>query len=165
MPKHNISPSTRFFPHRERYEMFDGKMLARKSCRKIEDFCTRFCHHKNRCSSAWFVFVCISQTADNRPQRARLHQSDLSSTAALQSGLIPDPKHPNSFHHVICILFLRLKSSGTRFEYMQSCCCSSTGRTAAVVVVLLYTSPDILCYCRYLLMIYCATVDTADIEL
>ena len=23
MPKHNISPSTRFFPHKERYEIFD----------------------------------------------------------------------------------------------------------------------------------------------
>ena len=30
VPKHNISPSTRFFP-KERYEIFDGKMLARKS--------------------------------------------------------------------------------------------------------------------------------------
>ena len=48
MPKHNISPSTRFFPHKERYEIFDGKIFARKSCRKIEDFCTRFCSHKNR---------------------------------------------------------------------------------------------------------------------
>ena len=24
MPKQNISPSTRFFPHKERYEIFDG---------------------------------------------------------------------------------------------------------------------------------------------
>ena len=35
MPKHKISPSTRFFPHKERYEIFDGKIFARKSCRKI----------------------------------------------------------------------------------------------------------------------------------
>ena len=35
MPKHKISPSTSFFPHMERYEIFDGKILARKSCRKI----------------------------------------------------------------------------------------------------------------------------------
>ena len=48
IPKHKISPSTRFFPHKERYEIFDGKIFARRSCRKIEDFCTRFCSHKNR---------------------------------------------------------------------------------------------------------------------
>ena len=35
MPKHKISPSTRFFPHKERYEIFDVKIFARKSCRKI----------------------------------------------------------------------------------------------------------------------------------
>ena len=42
MPKQNISPSTRFFPHKERNEIFDGK------CLKNLDFCTRFCSHKNR---------------------------------------------------------------------------------------------------------------------
>ena len=31
----NISVSTRFFPHKERYEIFDGKIFIRKSCRKI----------------------------------------------------------------------------------------------------------------------------------
>ena len=39
MPKLKISPSTRFFPHKERYEIFDGKIFARKCC--------RFCSHKN----------------------------------------------------------------------------------------------------------------------
>ena len=29
MPKHNISPSTRFFPHKERYEIFDGKIVEK----------------------------------------------------------------------------------------------------------------------------------------
>ena len=28
MPKHKISPSTRFFPHKERYEIFDVKIFA-----------------------------------------------------------------------------------------------------------------------------------------
>ena len=39
MPKQNISPSTRFFPHKERYETFDG---ARKYCRKIKIFVQGF---------------------------------------------------------------------------------------------------------------------------
>ena len=30
MPKHKISPPTRFFPHKERYEIFDGKILSKK---------------------------------------------------------------------------------------------------------------------------------------
>ena len=30
MPKQNISPLTRFFPHNECYEIFDGKIFARK---------------------------------------------------------------------------------------------------------------------------------------
>ena len=29
MPKHNISPSTRIFPHKERYEIFDGKIVEK----------------------------------------------------------------------------------------------------------------------------------------
>ena len=33
MPKQNISPSTRCFPLKERYEIFDGKIFARKSYR------------------------------------------------------------------------------------------------------------------------------------
>ena len=28
MPKQNISPSTRFFPYKEHYEIFDGKIFA-----------------------------------------------------------------------------------------------------------------------------------------
>ena len=61
MPKHNISPSTRFFPHKERYEIFDGKIFARKSCRKIKDFCTRFCSHKNRpYTLSLFVFLYLT---------------------------------------------------------------------------------------------------------
>ena len=31
----NLSPSTRVFPQKDRYEIFDGKIFARKSCRKI----------------------------------------------------------------------------------------------------------------------------------
>ena len=48
MPKQNISPSTKVFPHNERHEIIDGKIFARKSRRKIEDLCSRFCSHKNR---------------------------------------------------------------------------------------------------------------------
>ena len=33
MPKHNISPSTRFFPHKERYEIFDGTKILSKNLR------------------------------------------------------------------------------------------------------------------------------------
>ena len=29
MPKHKISPSTRFFPHKERYEIFDGNLVEK----------------------------------------------------------------------------------------------------------------------------------------
>ena len=38
----NISISTRFFPHKERYEIFDGKMFALKSCKKIKIFVQYF---------------------------------------------------------------------------------------------------------------------------
>ena len=37
MPKHNISPSTRFFPHKERYEIFDG-ILVEKFKIFVQDF-------------------------------------------------------------------------------------------------------------------------------
>ena len=36
MPKHNISPSTRFFPHKERYEIFDG--IVEKFKIFVQDF-------------------------------------------------------------------------------------------------------------------------------
>ena len=45
MPKQDISPSTRYFPHNERHEIIDGN---EKSRRKIGDLCSRFCSHKNR---------------------------------------------------------------------------------------------------------------------
>ena len=40
MPKHNISPSTRFFPHKERYEIFDGthENLVEKFKIFVQDF-------------------------------------------------------------------------------------------------------------------------------
>ena len=38
MPKHKISPSTRFFPHKERYEIFDGKIFARNLAEKFKIF-------------------------------------------------------------------------------------------------------------------------------
>ena len=38
MPKQNISP-TRFFPHKERYEIFDGKIFAvEKNQIFVQDF-------------------------------------------------------------------------------------------------------------------------------
>ena len=37
MPKHKISPSTRFFPHKERYEIFDGN-LVEKFKKIVQDF-------------------------------------------------------------------------------------------------------------------------------
>ena len=47
IPEQNISPSSRFFPRKERYEIFDSKIFARKFDEKIKFF-TRFCSHKNR---------------------------------------------------------------------------------------------------------------------
>ena len=38
MPKHNISPSTRFFPHKERYEIFDDENLVEKFKIFVQDF-------------------------------------------------------------------------------------------------------------------------------
>ena len=58
VPKHNISPSTRIFPRKERYEIFDGKMLARKSCKNILDFCTRFYNHKHRYNGENESLIC-----------------------------------------------------------------------------------------------------------
>ena len=36
MPKHKISPSIRFFPHKERYEIFDVKIFASKNLRFLD---------------------------------------------------------------------------------------------------------------------------------
>ena len=38
MPKHKISPSTRFFPHKERYEIFDDENLVEKFKIFVQDF-------------------------------------------------------------------------------------------------------------------------------
>ena len=35
MPKQNISPSTRFFPHKERYEIFHGTKILSKKLRSL----------------------------------------------------------------------------------------------------------------------------------
>ena len=42
MPKQNISPSTRFFPHEERYEIFDGKIFVQNLVEKIKIFAQDF---------------------------------------------------------------------------------------------------------------------------
>ena len=38
MPKHKISPPTRFFPHKERYEIFDDENLVEKFKIFVQDF-------------------------------------------------------------------------------------------------------------------------------
>ena len=38
MPKHKISPSTRFFPHKERYKIFDDENLVEKFKIFVQDF-------------------------------------------------------------------------------------------------------------------------------
>ena len=52
MPKQNISSSTRFFPHKERYEIFDGKIMTTKS--------TTTNNRQNLLHSIMFGMKCIS---------------------------------------------------------------------------------------------------------
>ena len=67
MPKHKISPSTRFFPHKERYEIFDvNENLVEKFKIFVQDFVpirTALRNEKSPCVHAECI-SCITDVGD-----------------------------------------------------------------------------------------------------